>query len=74
MYGSETWALSKADQNLTERTEMRMLRSKMGIKRIEKIGNEEIRTRACVANINEKIREARLRWLGHLERKTEEQT
>ena len=41
-------------------------------KRIEKINNEEMRARAGVANITEKIREGRLRWLGHLERKTEE--
>ena len=33
----------------------------MGIKRIEKIRNEEIRARACVANISEKTGEARLR-------------
>ena len=32
--------------------------------------NEEIRARAGVANISEKIREAR--WLGHVERKTKE--
>ena len=30
----------------------------MGIKRIEKITNEEIRARAGVANISQKIREA----------------
>ena len=41
----------------------------MGIKRIEKIRTEEIRARADVANISEKIREARLRWLGRVERK-----
>ena len=44
----------------------------MGIKRIEKIRTEGIRTRAGVANVSEKIREARLRWLGHEERKTDE--
>ena len=44
----------------------------MGIKRIGKIRTEEIRARAGVANISEKIREVRLRWLGHVERKTEE--
>ena len=49
-----------------------MLRWVMGIKRIEMIRNEETRARAGVANISEKIREARLRWLGHVERKTEE--
>ena len=72
MYGSETWALRKAEQNSLERTEIRMLRWMMGIKRIEKIRNEEIRARAGVANISEKIREARLRWLGHVERRMNE--
>ena len=37
MYGSETWALRKAEQDGLERREMRMLRWMMGIKRIEKI-------------------------------------
>ena len=35
---------------------------------IEKIRIEEIRAKAGVANINENIRDARLRWLGHVER------
>ena len=70
MYGSEIWAQRKAGQNLLDRTEMRMLRRIMvGIKRIE---NEEIRARAGVADISEEIREAILRWLGHAERKTDE--
>ena len=41
MYGSDTWALRKAEQNLLEGTEMRMLRWMMVITRIE-IKNEEI--------------------------------
>ena len=44
----------------------------MGIKRIEKIRNEEIRARSGVANISGNLREARVGWLGHVERKTEE--
>ena len=72
MYGCETWALRQAEQNLLERTEMRMLRWMMGIKRIEKIGTEVVRARAGVANISENIREARLSWLGHVERKPDE--
>ncbi len=44
----------------------------MGIKRIEKIRNEHIRAMVGMANISEKITEARLRWLSHVERKTEE--
>ena len=43
----------------------------MGIKRIEKIRNEEIRENAGVSNIREKIRQAKLSWLGRVERMTE---
>ena len=64
-----TRALRKTDQTLLERTEMRMLRWMMGIKRIENIRNEVIRTRAGVANISGKIQEPILKVLGHVERK-----
>ena len=42
-----------------------------GIRRMAKIRTEEIRARAGVANISEKIRERR-RWLGYVEINTEE--
>ena len=45
----------------------------MGIKTIENVRNEEIRARIGVANINEKIRDTILKWLGHEEKKTEEE-
>ena len=49
-YVSETWEqLRTTEQNLLERTGMRLLRWMMGIKRIEKIRNEEIRARAGMA-------------------------
>ena len=38
-----------------------------GNRGFEKIRTEEIRATAAVANIREKIREARLRWLCHVE-------
>ena len=44
--------LRKAEQDLLEGTEMRMLRWMMGIKRIEKIRTEGIRARAGVARRN----------------------
>ena len=64
--------LRKPEQNLPERTAMRMFRWMVGIKRIEKIRNEEIRGGAGMANITEKIRKTTLRLLVHVERKTEE--
>ena len=61
--------MRKAEQNLLERTETRMLRWMMGIKRIE---NKEMRAREGVATIREKIREVRLGLVGLVERKAEE--
>ena len=61
MYGSEICALQTAEQNVLQRTEVNILRWLMGIKRLEKIRNEEIRLTAGVANTSEKIGEARLR-------------
>ena len=40
---------------------------KLGIKWIEKIRTEEIRAGESVTNTNEKIREAIMRWFGHVE-------
>ena len=57
---------------MIERTEVRLLRWMLGIRRIEKIRNKNIRVRARVINVKEKIRETRLRWLGHIERKEKE--
>ena len=69
---SKILALRKGEQNLLQRTEIKMLIWMMGIMRRDKIRNEGIRARAGVANIREKRREARLRWVGHLERNTQE--
>ena len=49
-----------------------MLRWMTGITSIANINNGEMRAGAGVENITEKIREEILRWLGHLERNTEE--
>ena len=46
LHGSDTWTQRKAEQNLRERTDRRMLRRMMGIKRIEQTRSEYIRTRA----------------------------
>ena len=43
-----------------------MLRWISGITRLEHVRNEEIRWRYGVAPIHDKMREARLRWFGHV--------
>ena len=49
MCGSEIWAFMKDEDDLLERTEMRMLRWMMVIKSVEKIRTEQLRI--GVANI-----------------------
>ena len=69
MYGSECWPITKAlDQNMKV-DEMRMLRWMCGLKRLDKIRNEVIRERVGVASIQDKMRESRLRWFGHVQRR-----
>ena len=48
--------------------EMLMFRWMCGNKRRDKVRNEDIYTKIGVALIEEKIRENRLRWFGHVRR------
>ena len=52
MYGCETWTLRQAEEKKLLVFEMAALRRILGVRRIEKIRNEEIRTRTgCVKTI-----------------------
>ena len=52
-----------------EVTELKMLRFSLGVTKMDNIRNEYISGTAEVGQFGEKIREARLRWYGHLRRK-----
>ncbi|KAD2393602.1 hypothetical protein E3N88_40579 [Mikania micrantha] len=51
--------------------EMRMLRWMCGHTRLDRIRNEVFRERLQVANISDKVREGRLRWFGHVKRRSQ---
>ena len=50
---------------------MRMLRFSLGVTRMDKIRNEFARGSSHVARFGNKVREVRLRWFGHMQRREE---
>src|SRR6266853_4742151 len=72
LYGTETMAMRRSEVKKLEVTEMRMWRWLTGTSIRERRTNEEIRKKVGVAAISEKCREGRLRWLGHVERSSQE--
>ena len=72
LYGAECWAVGKKKEELMSRTEMRMLRWILEVSCREK-RNEQMRKKYGMANIVEKMREARLRWFGHMMRRDDEE-
>ena len=49
---------------------MRMIRWMCGYTRLDRIRNEVIRSKIGVENIEDKIRDARFRWFGHIRRRS----
>lgn len=72
LYGAETWALRRKEENQLERTEMRMLRWIQGISLKDRIRNEDIRKSAGVTSIILKAKQEKLRWFGHVLRREED--
>ena len=71
-YASETWTTSTVERSRIQAAEMRALRIIVDKTRKDRIRNEEIRNQVGVVKIQNKIDAAQLRWLGHLERMSEE--
>ncbi|MCI4382159.1 hypothetical protein PGIGA_G00260580 [Pangasianodon gigas] len=72
LYGLETVALRKRQESELEVAELKMLRFSLGVTRLDRIRNEYIRGTAHVGHLGDKVREARLRWFGHVQRRESE--
>jgi len=68
LYGSECWPIKKIQVQRLMVAEMRMLRWMCVYTRINRIRNGVIRDLVKVAPIEDKVRESRLRWFGHVQR------
>src|SRR6218665_850401 len=69
MYGAEAWTLTRKVEELLERAEMRLLRWILEVSLRDRRRNEDIREVLGVACITDKVREARMRWFGHVMRR-----
>ena len=61
----------KKEEQIFEKTEMRMLRRIKGVTLRDKVKRVDIRKELGVNNIQEKVRKIRLRWYGHMQRMEE---
>ncbi|KAG5606742.1 hypothetical protein H5410_028234 [Solanum commersonii] len=70
LYGAECWPVKNSHVQKLHVAEMRMLRWMCGHTRSDKIRNEVIREKVGVAPVVDKLREARMRWFGHVKRRS----
>jgi len=68
LYGAECWPIKKTQVQRLMVAEVRMIRWMCGHTRLDKIKNVVIRERVGVAPLEDKLRETRLRWFGHVKR------
>ncbi|XP_070013768.1 uncharacterized protein [Nicotiana sylvestris] len=70
LYGAECWPVKNSYIQRMKVLEMRMLRWMCGHTRIDKIRNEDLRKKMGVAPVEDKMREARLKWSGYVQRRS----
>ncbi|XP_070046951.1 uncharacterized protein [Nicotiana tomentosiformis] len=70
LYRAECWPIKIAHVQKMKVAEMRMLRWMCGYTKLDRIRNEAIHDKVGVATIEDKIREARLKWFGHVRRRS----
>ena len=71
MYGSKIWAMKVEDMQRLQRAE-KMIRWMCGVTLKDGKTSEELRERLGVVSVSKRVRQNRLRWFGHVERKDED--
>ncbi|PHT93891.1 TMV resistance protein N [Capsicum annuum] len=69
LYGAECWPVKNSHFQKMKVAEMRMLSWMCGLTRGDRVRNETIREKVGVTSVECKMREARLRWFGHVKRR-----
>ena len=70
IYGTETWAMKADDLRSLERTERMMVRWMCGVSLKDRKRSEDLCNLLGINCVADVVRCGRLRWFGHLERKS----
>ena len=72
LYGAEAWGMRSAERRKVNFLEMKCLRSLVGVSRMDKVKNEEVRRRAGIErDLASRADQRVLKWFGHVERMDE---
>ena len=66
LFGLETVALNRRQEVGLKVAELNMLKFFLGAARMDGIRNEHVTETAQVGHFEDKVREARFRWFGHV--------
>ena len=69
LYGMEKMAMTERQVGEMEVAELKMVRWALRLTRKDKIRNEYVRGTAKIAKLGDKLRNARLRWYGHVKKR-----
>ena len=69
VYGAECWPVRKKAERKLHTTQMRMLWGAIGKMRLDHVRNVDIWKEAHMYPMAEFLREKRLRWFGHVQRR-----
>ena len=68
MYGADAWGMRSAERREVNVLEMKCLRSLVGVSRMDRVRNEEVRRRPVIEmELASRADQRVLRWFGHVE-------
>lgn len=70
MYGAKCWPVKNSQVQKMQVAKMRMLRWMCEHTRSDRIRNKDIRDEVGVASVVDKMSWARLKWFGHVKRRS----
>ena len=69
LYGAEAWGVRSAERRKVNVLEMKCFRSLVGVSRMDRVKNEEVRRRAGIEReLSSRADQRVLRWFRHVER------